>query len=368
MNTGVKRKVSILCLTGRGAELAIRLGKDMEGCRLYIPLRLKCSCSAKSVTYFKDWQETFREAFENSSQLICIMAAGIVVRSLASLIVSKHSDPAVVVMDEEGNHVISLLSGHIGGANRLAEELASKTGGRAVITTATDVANKRAVDLLAMEIDAVLDPFSSLKGINRALAEDCAVNIYSPWPLVPGIKEGFTWQEWPELGDEQASGFSQPAVIISWKQYDLRDSELIQLRPRNLVIGIGCRKDISLAALEQAINEVIHKFSLDRNCVKCLATIDLKAEEKAIKELAEKNKLPLITFSNKEIAVLDGTFEPSSWVRDKIGVGGVCEPAARLGANLGMTLVPKQKIGPVSISVAMERSWWWDWDRVKEIS
>ncbi|KUG05465.1 cobalamin biosynthesis protein cbig [hydrocarbon metagenome] len=359
--------MSILCLTSKGAELAVRIGKDMEGCRLYIPMRLKCSCSIKSVTYFKDWQETFREAFENSSQLICIMATGIVVRSLASLLVSKVSDPAVVVMDEDGSYVISLLSGHIGGANRLAQEIALKTGGRAVITTATDVAKKRAVDLLAMEIDAVLEPFSSLKHINRALAEDGEVNIYSPWPLIPGIKEGFTWQEWPEL-DEQGAEFLQPAVIISWKQYNLKNLELIQLRPRNLVVGIGCRKGVSLAELEKAINEVIHGYSLDRNCVKCLATIDLKAEEKAIKDLAEKDKVPLITFSKKEIAALDGTFEPSVWVQDKIGVGGVCEPAARLGANLGITLVPKQKIGPVSISVAMERSWWWDWDRVKEIS
>ncbi len=161
------RKISILCLTRPGAELAVGLSRELEGCRVYIPLGLKMFYSCKSVTYYKHWSAIFEEAFQNSTYLICIMTADTVVRSMAPLLASGFHNPAVVVVDEEGNNVISLLS-DIGG-NLLSRKIAAITGGRAIITTASDASNKKAVDILPLETDRSLDPLSSisLSEVNR---------------------------------------------------------------------------------------------------------------------------------------------------------------------------------------------------------
>ncbi len=395
-----EKPAAILCLTENGLRLAERLAAYRPDATLYIPSRLlaqggqndeqKLSTAGRGAQengtlvrlYFDDWQEAFREAFHNYSALICIMATGIVVRSLAPLMVSKLTDPAVVVMDENGEYVISLIAGHIGGANQLAREIAADMGGQAVITTASDVGGKAAVDLLAMEMDALIDPIIRIKTINRALVEAKTVYLYSPWPLVK-IPAGFHWRGWPESKSTQMERelitarqsepkvidkLLEPAVLISpWKVKIDHQRELMQLCPRNLVLGVGCRKNISIDELEQALAEVMEQFSLDENCICKLASIDFKLQEAALQELAVRLKIPLQGFSAEEIRTLDGSYEPSEWVNQHIGVGGVCEPAARLASGGGIMLVPKQKRSAVTISVAMEKSWWWDWDRVSEI-
>ncbi len=423
------KPVAILALTENGFYLAERLAQYFPQGTVYLPARLEELVNQKqiplvliertgkplnhAVVYFDDWHEAFAEAFQSFSGLICIMATGIVVRSLASLMVSKLTDPAILVLDEKGEYVISLLSGHIGGANQMAREIAAQLGGQAVITTASDVEGKSSVDLLAQELDAVMDPVGRIKTINRYLVEGKTVHLYSPWPLL-NIFSGFEWQGWikaenslvgqgfsddsyaegdkfsapPDISCSQAgmlatssdlcspvfagagwlSEFLEPAVLISpWKLKVDPKREWMQLRPRNLVVGIGCRKGVDVEEVEQAFEQVMKHFCLDTDCVQKLATIDFKTREAALQELAARLKVPLLGFSAEEIRTLDGTYEASAWVNEKIGVGGVCEPAARLAAGQGIILVPKQKIGAVTISVAMEKSWWWDWDPVSEI-
>jgi len=377
--------LAILSLTEKGVELAIKLAGLMENSTVYIPERLKftrVNSPVVHMNYFNEWQETFSEAFNNYSRLVCIMAAGIVVRSLSPLIRSKFSDPAVIVVDEKGHYAISLLSGHIGGANRLAEEVAAKLHGEAVITTATDVCGKPAVDVLATWLNARLEPVKNLKVINRLLAEDKQVNLYSPLFLDKSVKDGFKWCGWPFMKDNhesqskfvglnrcQEDKFQEPAVIVSTQKIDMDSScKYIQIKPKNLVIGIGCRKGVALQEVCRAFNKVMQEFYLHEKCVKTLATINIKSEEEAIKQFARKLDIPLLTFTKTEINTLDGTYESSEWVRKNIGVGGVCEPVARLAARGGITIVPKQKIGPVTISVAVEKSWWWDLDLETQIS
>jgi cobalt-precorrin 5A hydrolase len=375
-----EKHIAILCLTENGRELAERLATYFSGCNLYIPSRLldlkkqsEESNHPKLRVGFDDWQTAFAESFHNHSALICIMATGIVVRSLAGLMVSKLTDPAVVVVDEKGEYAISLLSGHIGGANQLAREVAVVLGGQVVITTASDVSGKTSVDLLAMDIDALLDPPVRIKTINRYLAESKVVHLYSPWPLLE-IPQGFHWQGWPTnphrpIEEGFAAQLLEPAVLISpWKIPLDASREWLQLRPRNLVVGIGCRRDVGFDEVQQALLKVLEGFCLDIASVSKLATIALKAREPTLQSLAAWLNIPLLTFNAEEIETLDGSYEPSVWVKEKVGVGGVCEPAARLASGRGLTLVPKQKIGAVTISIAMEKSWWWDWDQAVGIS
>ncbi|CFY06983.1 Cobalamin (vitamin B12) biosynthesis CbiG, core [Syntrophomonas zehnderi OL-4] len=375
-----EKKTAILCLTENGLRLAEKLAGFFPDSTVYMPCRLAGAAPTSpdnkyGRVYVSNWTNAWAEAFKNNTALICIMAVGIVVRSLADLMVSKFTDPAVVVMDEKGEYVISLLSGHLGGANQLARAAAGITGGQAVITTASDVEQKTAVDLVAQEIDAVVEPWQRIKTFNRYLIEGQAINLYSPWPWLK-IPAGFCWQGGEGYlfyqglysytaarAAEAADKILEPAVIISpWKIKMDNNRQWVQLRPRNLAVGMGCRRNVSSNEVMQALEYVMEQFSLDIDCVKKLATIDLKAQEPALLDVAARLGKPFLSFNANEIRSLDGTYEPSAWVKEKIGVGGVCEPAAQLAAGRGITLAPKQKIGAVTISVAMEKSWWWDWD------
>jgi cobalt-precorrin 5A hydrolase len=365
---------AILSLTRKASELGWKLAHSMGECTLYIPSRLKGhELTSDELHYFDEWVSAFQEAFNSHSRIICIMAAGIVVRSLAPLLVSKYMDPAIVVVDEKGQYAISLLSGHIGGANQLASEVASILGGQVVITTATDVQGKAAADLMARDMDAIIEPRENLKIINRNLAEEQKVYMYSPWPIITEMKQGFGWQAWPwssqasgegGFSDQELTGKAllQPAVIISHhRKLALNISDYILIKPRNLAVGIGCRRGINYVDLHSALNEIADHFNIDKRCIKYLASIDIKADEAAIKQLALEMKIPFLTYSSEDILSLEGTYQESAWVKETLGVGGVCEPVACLAAKQGITLVPKQKIGPITISIAMERSWWWDW-------
>lgn len=356
---------AILCLTEKGAELAIRLGESIHGNSiLYIPKRLEglnTKGYKKQIKYFENWQEMFSGVFSDYSRIICIMATGIVVRSLSPLIDSKYSDPAVVVVDEKGAFAISLLSGHVGGANTLAEEVAEKLSGQAVITTATDVREKPAVDVLAAKLNGLALPRENVKLFNRLLVENKTVYMSSPFSLGSTIKQGFVWKEW--------SNDIEPVVLISpYIQEAGGKRQILQILPRNLVVGIGCRKGVTLEAVATALMETLNRYFIDERCIKSLATIDFKGEEEALQLLSKKMQVPLITVTKEEINTLEGTFNPSDWVKKQIGVGGVCEPAAKLVAKKGLIIVPKQKVGPVTISVAVEKSWWLDLDQGTEIS
>lgn len=336
---------------------------------VYLPARLQHQVEGSlRHSLFQRFEDAFRSAFHSHQALICIMATGIVVRSLATLMESKYIDPAVVVVDEKGRYAISLISGHLGGANRLARTLAGWLGAQAVITTATDVENRPAVDVMAGQLGARMEPQENIKLINRCLAENEAVYLYSPWPLQDELTEGFMPVPWPTGEDRElhvwpGSLIQRPAVVISHHAPAEEEyKQLVHLRPGNLAMGIGCRKNITYQQLETAVQQVLQAYEIDPRCIQTLATITCKAEEPAIRQLAREWDLPVAVFAPEAIEALEGSFEASEWVKQSIGVGGVCEPAARLAVNQGITIISKQKVGPVTISLAMEKSWWWDWD------
>ncbi|NLG33187.1 MAG: cobalt-precorrin 5A hydrolase [Syntrophomonadaceae bacterium] len=350
--------LAVMALTQTGSRLAQKLGLALKDCTVYLPARFANDYDTNcQVRFIKIWNESFKEAFNQHAGIVCIMAVGIVVRSAAPLLSSKYNDPAVVVVDEKGQYAVSLLSGHVGGGNQLAVQVAQILGGQAVVTTATDIQDKPAVDMLAKNIDALIEPEKNVRVVNRQLAEGCEVFLYSRWPLLEDIRRGFAWR----LYDKDI--FNQPAVVISHeKKGKYAGQAILVLKPRNLVLGIGCRKGVSLDQVSLAVKQVLDNFNLDIQCVKCIATIDIKSEEPAIKQLSTLLAVPLVTVTKDDIEKA-GNYKESAWVRQAIGVGGVCEPAARIVSQHGLVLVPKQKTGPVTISIVMEKSWWLDWDQ-----
>lgn len=353
MATAKKNRIAVLALTNGGADLAQKLAGLCQDADLYLPQRLTSDRYPGQTIFYDHWQETVKTVFDQYNQIIFIMATGIVVRTLAPLLQSKRTDPAVVVLDERGQHAISLLAGHLGGANDLARRIAALIGGTAVITTATDVAGVPSLDLLAKELACEVYPFRGIKLFNRLLVEGKPVQIVSPWRLKPEVRQGLTVSH-------PANCRSQgPVVYITNQLVPHRGEPRLMLRPRNLVAGVGCRKGVSGAQIIAAIKETFRCSGYSLLSLRALSTVDLKMQEPGLLQAARYFRVPLIEVTREQIQHLTVQYNQSDFVKEQIGVGGVCEPAAITASGRGQIKVPKQKIGPVTVALAEAKLWWW---------
>lgn len=281
MNTD---KIAIIAVTERGRDLAISLTERVPG-TVFVPEKHQ---NEQTTVLTPNFGTAMREMFTTHQALICIMATGIVVRTLAPVIQDKLSDPAVIVMDEYGQFIISLLSGHVGGANEFTEQIAAITGGTAVITTATDRANVAAIDNIAKEIDGYLPDFkATTKRINGLLAAGKEVSLHVDEPFEVDSR-GFTNKE------------ISPQIFISTK-YILPESKIerIQLVPRKFVLGIGCRKGVSAETMEKVFTHFCEQENIHPRAFREIHSIILKAEEPAILQLAKKWNIHLLFIPQK---------------------------------------------------------------------
>jgi len=270
--------------------------------------------------------------------LVCIMASGIVVRTLAPLIKDKRKDPAVVVCDERGQFAVSLLSGHLGGGNALAARVAAITGGRAVITTASDVQGKTALDLWARDLGLVV---ADREGLTRAmgkLVNQGSVTLYSDYPL-------------PRLpGDIQRQARPQEADLVITAANGVQTTGTL-LHAKALVAGIGCNRNTPAEEIEQALQQACQENNLALQSVTRLASIDLKSDEQGLLEFAAQHALPLDFFNHDQLNAVDGV-STSAVVLRATGAKGVAEPAAVLASDGGRLLVKKMKWPNVTVAIA----------------
>lgn len=299
--------------------------------------------------------EAVKKIWEKSKNLIFIMATGIVVRTIAPLIKDKTTDPAVVVLDEKGKYAISLLSGHLGGANRLSREIAQFLGGHAVVTTSSDVNNLTAIDLWASEKGLAIENRSLLPALSTRYIDTGALNIYldnlpGDLPLPKGAIE---------VGDPGDADL----IITNKKDLPLEDLQgeskgfikPLYLRPKNLIIGIGCNSNTSEGELEASIRRVLEENNLSFLSVRAIATIDLKGNEPGLVSLAERYGFRIYTYTSSElnsVVMKIGGIEKSDAVLKATGAYAVAEPAAIIASGYGRLLVPKQRIGNVTVAVA----------------
>ena len=262
----------------------------------------------------KKWTQ---EHFASSDALLYIGACGIAVRAIAPYVRDKLSDPAVVVMDEMGRHVIPLLSGHVGGANELALDIAAKTGASPVITTATDLRGLPAIDVWAVKNDCAIENPGAIKQVSGA--------------LLAGQRIG---------------------VAISERTIKPPFPVTLTLRPRTLVLGAGCKKGLDENLFEERVKEFLDKNGVSLLSVRALATIDLKQNEKAFLRFCEKYRLPLLTYSAEELKDLPGVFAHSYFVERTVGVGNVCERAAAMAG--GRLLIGKTVSEGLTLALAGE--------------
>lgn len=303
-------RIAILFLTDGGGITANKLKN-----------KLKADVFGKND--FNDGLYKFtEEIFHKYDGFIFVMAVGIVVRSIAPLIKNKNIDPAVVVMDEKGMFAISLLSGHIGGANELASQVAVITGGTPVITTSTDINNVIAFDIFANENNCYIENISNLKYISSDIVNGKKVGLFLDYKCNENLPDYLS------LNKSENNN-----VIISNKSKIINtgDGNYLLLRPRNIVIGIGCKKNTLKSDIEFAINDLLLKSNISIKSVLGMASIDLKKNEKGIIEYCDSNSIRFVTLSSEILSKVEHEFSVSSFVKKHTGAGSVAEACAVYG-------------------------------------
>ena len=316
-------RLAIISFTVQGGRTAERLERGFKD--------LGHQSRAFSVQKLKIPLSKFVEtAFRDEEGLVFVGAAGIAVRSIAPCLKGKDRDPAVIVVDELGNFTVSLLSGHLGGANELALAAASILGAQPVITTATDINHAFAVDLFAKKNELAIDDLKEAKEISAAVLRGEPVGFFSDFPVEGRIPEPLTEGVWRRKNihvtcrssDSNSAGFPG------------RGTSRLRLIPRAAVLGMGCRRGVSTAAVEEAARQMLSGSGFDERAVRMLASIELKRDEAALIELAAARGLLWNVFSAEELQKVDGSFAESEFVRGVTGVGNVCERAALAGAGM----------------------------------
>ncbi len=260
-----------------------------------------------------------KEYFDKADALLFIGACGIAVRAIAPLVKDKTTDPAVVVMDEAGKFVIPVLSGHIGGANALAEQIAALTGAIPVVTTATDVRGIPAIDTWAVQNEMAIENPQAIKSVSSS--------------ALAGNKIGVAITE---------RAIKPPFPITLF------------LRPRTLALGAGCKKGVNAEQFECNALHFLKNCGVSLLSVKALASVDLKKDEEALKRFCEKYSLQLMTYTPDELNAVPGVFAHSDFVEKTVGVGNVCERAA-VKASGGILLAGKTVYEGMTFALAGEK-------------
>lgn len=282
-----------------------------------------------------DWTQRH---FAADDALVFIGSVGIAVRAIAPHVVSKISDPAVVVMDEMGTYAIPILSGHLGGANELAVTLSRQTGALAVVTTATDIHGLFAVDDWARKQGLQMANPERIKWVSARLLSGESIRYKSQYPIAGDVPA-----QW-EMAEE---GYD---VLISHRARGRADA--LRLVPRCVTAGVGCRRGASEEAIAQAVDSALRKSGCHPLSLRCLATIDIKAKEPGLLAFCRSRELELVTYSAEELAEVEGSFTGSDFVRQTTGVDNVCERAA-VRHSLGRLISRKEALSGVTVALAL---------------
>jgi len=341
-----QRPIKVLALTPQGAALARRLCQGLPGAECRLPRTLAGETDDRAFTRLGD---AFKEAFARGENLVCIMAAGIVVRLLAPYLKHKATDPAVVVVDEAGRFAVSLLSGHLGGANKLARRVAKALGGTPVITTASEVEGLPALDLLAVEHGLTIENLPEVRPVQMALLEGRPVRVVDPQGYLAEPVGEYPERFIPEPDLDLALTGRGPTVYVGFRERPW-PPEWLRLRPRNLVAGMGCHQGAPGEELIAFVKQTFQHEGLSLLSLKALATIAAKKEEPGLRMAAWSLGVELIWFTATELEGIRVP-HPSPQVARHMGVASVCEAAALRAGGLEL-IVPKRKGANATLAVA----------------
>ena len=311
--------LAVITLTSGGYELAEKLQEKLD-CDIYFKP--------------KPFKEKVHQIYKDYDQLLFIMATGIVVRTLAPVLKHKSVDPAVLVIDEKAKHVISLLSGHLGGANELTIQIADLLNADPVITTASDMNDLLSIDMLAEKKDWLLKDFDGAKNVTSLLVNGKTIHTLN-----------FQVEE---------NGYSEKCgsgIVYLGHNDRVFDQPSVRLIPKNLVLGIGCRKNTPYHLLEAFVKGTMNDLGFEIDAISKIVSAWVKEDENCLNVLSEVLAVPFETFDKDLISTVEHQFIQSDFVKETIGVGCVSEPCGYLGSDKGSCLLTRIKKQGMTLSI-----------------
>lgn len=347
-------KVSMISFTKNGVCLSQQIINRMENWEM--KAYTKCSAyfaEAESLTEISFVNESLSEwtraQMEEKQALIFIGACGIAVRAIAPFIVDKLRDNPVLVVDEQGRYVIPILSGHMGGANELAHSLAEKLQAEPIITTATDLNHKFAVDLFAKQNCLEIENKDGIAKVSSKILDSKAITM--------SIEQGhISKSSVPAYIHLVPYPPTRPLDVLITEKKEEFEAKLY-LRPKEYCIGIGCKKDKEPSEIAALIERTLAARHIKKAHIFALASIDRKAKEAGLLAWAREQSVPFLTFSADMLQEIEGEFSDSAFVENTVGVGNVCERAALAACGTrGQLIMKKQAENGMTIALA-KRDW-----------
>lgn len=305
-------KAVIISITEKGRILSESICRSIAGKYDATRYTFHKNSDENSVS-FSDINSIVSDVFYDSEVVIFVCACGIAVRSIAPFVHSKESDPAVIVIDDNGKFVIPILSGHLGGANALAKYISEKIGALPVITTATDIGGKFSPDSFAKANNLIIVNISAAKEIAAAVLGNEKIGLISDYECI-NIPS-----------DIVKDGNSINGICISADINKKPFENTLNLVPKNVVIGIGCKRGTDFKTIEKHISDSLEASGIEMKRICAVATIDIKSDEKGLLEFCEKYGVKLFTYTADELMSVSGNFTRSDFVLSQTGTDNVCE-------------------------------------------
>ena len=344
--------VSVLAITKNGVNIGGKLKELFPDWNIFAPSKL--SNENKSITWYSEpTSDKIIELFKNSNALICLFSLGAVIRLIAPHLKDKKTDPAVIVIDDKMTFVISVLSGHIGGANELTQEISEKLNALPVITTAADVNKTIVVDLVGRQFGWKIDDETTVTKISAHMVNSEPIGVFQQTGNTKWYKELPKNVTIYDNLEELKKSNSKAHLIISDA---IIDNELAQesviYRPQSLVIGIGLHWDTTKDTIKDGIEHCLKKFNLSSKCIAKLVSIKKPEDVQGLIDLGKEMKIPVEYVDREELAEII-TPNPSSTVKAFEGTASVSEAAA-IKVSKGKLIVEKQKFPP-NLTIAIAR-------------
>ncbi|TYR80613.1 cobalamin biosynthesis protein CbiG [Priestia megaterium] len=352
---------AIVAITKHGVDIARKLGRSFQQADVYYMSKFEKGDeqAARIQLFTGSVRMLLPSLFESYKGLIIIISLGAVVRMIAPILKDKKTDPAVVVIDDKGENVISVLSGHIGGANELTREVAAALNAHPVITTASDVQQTIPVDLFGKRFGWVWESTENLTPVSASVVNEEQVAVVQE----SGEKD---WWQYKRPLPENIKVYSSihsalnakpnAALVVTHRQLQEDEQAVLDngvlYRPKVIVLGMGCNRGTSADEIEAVIRETLDELQFSIKSVKALCTIDLKKDEQGLLEVKNKYGWDFVYYTPDELNQIKMD-QPSDTVFKFTGAYGVSEPAALLYSQAEQLALVKKKSGNVTISVAV---------------
>ena len=336
-------KIAIISVSDKGYELSLKLKEKLD----------QDSTIIKNDLFHKNVKKIFPILFYEYDAIIAIMASGILIRSIAPLVESKTSDPAVLNIDDNGNFVISTLSGHLGGANSLTQKVAELIDATPVITTSTDVNKKLGIDVIARDLYFEIDNTSEILYFNKAVLDGNEISF----TVNPNANFDYLYDYLNENALKINISISYSSKISPDEIFAEVDGHEITLKKRKLVVGIGCRRGKECVKIHDGLKKSFDDLNLPLSRIDMFSSAEIKKDEIGLLELSNKMGIPINFVDLERMKMFESKdIQKSEFVKSKFGIYGVCEPSALITAGFDSKLIYKKtSYNGVTIAVAISK-------------